>query len=175
MAAAGWYVFVYLYRWEWNRAIVAGVIFLAAEVALLGSVIITRLSTLSRRLDGMVGSPPAGPPDERVLRRLRDHAPEPAKPFAWLGHSQTNVFVPVLLGAGVVLSGLAWLVDRVARHHGRPLDGAQSGPSARHAAAAAWRSARGGAGRPVPTAMKRLPSLSPSWRRWSCSSASSVT
>ena len=114
MAAAGWYVFVYLYRWEWNRAIVAGVIFLAAEVALLGSVVIARLSTLSRRLDGMA-SPPAGPPDERVLRRLRDHAPEPAKPFAWLGRSQTNVFVPVLLGAGVVLSGLAWLVDRVAR------------------------------------------------------------
>ena len=50
-----------------------------------------------------------------MLRRLRDHAPEPAKPFAWLGRSQTNVFVPVLLGAGVVLSGLAWLVDRVAR------------------------------------------------------------
>ncbi len=115
MAAAGWYVFVYLYRWEWNRAIVAGVIFLAAEVALLGSVLITRLSTLSRRLDGMADGPPAGPPDERVLRRLRDHAPEPAKPFAWLGRSQTNVFVPVLLGAGVVLSGLAWLVDRLAR------------------------------------------------------------
>ena len=71
MAAAGWYVFVYLYRWEWNRAIVAGVIFLAAEVALLGSVLITRLSTLSRRLDGMADGPPAGPPDERVLRRDR--------------------------------------------------------------------------------------------------------
>ena len=50
-----------------------------------------------------------------MLRRLRDHAPEPAKPFAWLTRSQTNVFVPVLLGAGVVLSGLAWIVDRIAR------------------------------------------------------------
>jgi hypothetical protein len=28
---------------------------------------------------------------------------------------QTNVFVPVLLGAGVVLSALAWVVDRIAR------------------------------------------------------------
>ena len=110
MAAAGWYVFVYLYRWEWNRAVVAGVIFLAAEIALLGAVVIGRLTTLSRRVDGLHQAP-----DERVLRRLRDHAPEPAKPFAWLERSQTNVFVPVLLGAGVVLSGLAWLVDRIAR------------------------------------------------------------
>jgi hypothetical protein len=109
MAAAGWYVFVYLYRWEWNRAIVAGVIFLAAEVALLGSMIINRLSALGRRVDAL------GEPDERVLRRLRDHAPEPAKPFAWLERNQTNVFVPVLLCAGVVLSGLAWVVDRIAR------------------------------------------------------------
>jgi hypothetical protein len=110
MAAAGWYVFVYLYRWEWNRAIVAGVIFLAAEVALIGSLVISRLTTLGRRVDALA------PPDERVLRRLRENAPEPAKPFAWLGRpDQTNVFVPVLLGAGVVLSGLAWLVDRLAR------------------------------------------------------------
>lgn len=105
MAAAGWYVFVYLYRWEWNRALVSGVIFLAAEVALIGALVLSRLAALGRR----------EPADERVVRRLRDAAPEPAKPFAWLGRSQTNVFVPVLLGAGVVLSGLAWIVDRVAR------------------------------------------------------------
>ena len=26
-----------------------------------------------------------------------------------------NVFIPVLLGAGVIASGLAWLVERIAR------------------------------------------------------------
>ena len=48
MAVAGWYVFVYLYRWEWNRAIVAGIIFLAAEIGLLGAALVDRLSKLGR-------------------------------------------------------------------------------------------------------------------------------
>jgi hypothetical protein len=106
MAAAGWYVFVYLHRWEWNRAVVSGVIFLAAEIALVGTLILEKLSAADRRQ----------PVDEHVVRRIREHAPEPPKPFKWLDPSQQmNVFVPVLLGAGVVLSGLAWFVDRLAR------------------------------------------------------------
>ena len=105
MAAAGWYVFVYLYRWEWNRAVVSGVIFLAAEIALVGTLVLEKLSASERRR----------PVDEHVVARIREHRPEPAKPFAWLDPSQMNVFVPVLLGAGVVLSGLAWFVDRIAR------------------------------------------------------------
>ena len=111
MAAAGWYVFVYLYRWEWNRALVSGIIFLAAEVGLLATLMLERLDKLGRRVENL----DQARADERALRRLREHAPEPARPFAWLDRSQTNVFVPVLLGAGVVLSGLAWIVDRVAR------------------------------------------------------------
>jgi hypothetical protein len=105
MAAAGWYVFVYLHRWEWNRAVVSGVIFLAAEIALVGTLILEKLSAADRRR----------PVDEHVVRRIREHAPEPPKPFKWLDPSEMNVFVPVLLGAGVVLSGLAWFVDRIAR------------------------------------------------------------
>ena len=111
MLAAGWYVFVYLHRWEWNRAMLSGIIFLAAEVALLGALVIERLAKVSRRLDE-VDRPPA---NEGVLRRLRENAPEPVKPFQWLDRDQLNVFVPVLLGAGVVLSALAWVVDRIAR------------------------------------------------------------
>ena len=111
MAAAGWYVFVYLYRWEWNRALVSGIIFLAAEIGLLATLVLERLNKLGRRVDNI----DRARADERALRRLREHAPEPARPFAWLDRSQTNVFVPVLLGAGVVLSALAWVVDRVAR------------------------------------------------------------
>lgn len=100
MAASGSYVFVYLYRWEWNRALISAAILLA------------RFARLDRRVESLAGAPPT---DERVRRRLHENAPAPAKPFAWLNRSQTNVFVPVLLGAGIVLSGLAWLVDRIAR------------------------------------------------------------
>ena len=115
MAASGSYVFVYLYRWEWNRALVSAAIFIAAEVGLLGAVVLDRLARVQRRLDGDGGRRHAGTMDDGVRRRLRENRPAPAKPFAWLNGSQTNVFVPVLFGAGFVLSGLAWIVDRLAR------------------------------------------------------------
>src|SRR5262245_476441 len=89
MLASGWYVFVYLYRWEWNRALVSGLIFLAAEIGLLAALVLERLAKLGRRVDGLDHAR-----EERALRRLREHAPEPARPFAWLDKSQTNVFVP---------------------------------------------------------------------------------
>jgi hypothetical protein len=57
----------------------------------------------------------AGPTIDRHVVQLppRDH-------FAWLqeSSSRTSVFIPVLLGAGVLLSGLAWLVERLARATG---------------------------------------------------------
>jgi hypothetical protein len=45
----------------------------------------------------------------------RDH-------FAWLAESSSrlSVFIPVLLGAGILLSGIAWLVERIARAAARP-------------------------------------------------------
>jgi hypothetical protein len=110
MAASGWYVFVYLYRWEWNRALVSGLIFVAAEVAMLGLALAHRLGRLERHVQSLHV-------DEGVLQRVRETAPPPGRPFAWLGKAseQGNVFVPVLMGAGVVLSAVAWLVERVAR------------------------------------------------------------
>jgi hypothetical protein len=130
MGGAGWYVFVYLYRWEWNRALISGVIFLAAELGLIGTLVIGRLVRIERRLDE--GGVPAGPgslsgpssralrrvePDPAVLARLRESAPPPREPFAWLTKrpQEVSVFVPVLLGAGAVLSGLAWVVERLGR------------------------------------------------------------
>lgn len=140
MAASGWYVAVYLARWEWNRALIAGVIFVAAEIALLGVLLLDRVVRLERRLDqprrshGAVSravDPAAVPradvprhprrdPDPRVLDRLRDAAPPGRKPFAWLSNpaNHTTVFVPVLLGAGVILSAAAWAVERVGRLSG---------------------------------------------------------
>jgi hypothetical protein len=120
MAASGWYVFVYLYRWEWNRALVSGVIFLAAEVALLGLALVDRIGRVERGIGDLRAA------DGRVLQRVQEAAPPPGKPFAWLGRAsqQSNVFVPVLMGAGVVLSAIAWLVERVAR--------ATAGPTLEH-------------------------------------------
>jgi hypothetical protein len=120
MVASGAYVFVYLYRWEWNRALISAAIFVAAEVGLVATLLFERLARVDRRMQALT-SRERPIPDERIRSRLQEHVPEPANPFAWLTRSQTNVFVPVLLGAGVVLSGLAWLVDRIARATAGPV------------------------------------------------------
>ncbi len=113
LAASGAYTFVYLYRWEWNRALMSAAIFIAAEVAVMGSLLAQRLKVVTERLDAAEKRPEA-----RVVRleRIRTAAPPPRKTFAWLAKpEQMNVFVPVLMGAGVLLSGIAWLVERLAR------------------------------------------------------------
>lgn len=116
LLASGGYVFVYLYRWEWNRALVSGLIFVASEVALTTFLLNQRLRDTEAKLDALAGDRQA-----RVRQRLEETAPPPRAGFAWLGGGERmNVFVPVLLGAGVVLSALAWLVERVARATARP-------------------------------------------------------
>ncbi len=113
LAASGTYTFVYLYRWEWNRALMSAAIFIAAEVAVTGALLAQRLKVLSERLD-TVERPPGARPAR--LERIRASAPPPRTTFAWLARpEQVNVFVPVLMGAGVLLSGVAWLVERCAR------------------------------------------------------------
>jgi hypothetical protein len=119
LAASGAYTFVYLYRWEWNRALMSAAIFIAAEVAVMGSLLSQRLKVISRRLDAQAAAPSAPTPaPAAVLRRERIHAAQPPARvgFAWLSRPEhMNVFVPVLMGAGVLMSGLAWVVERVAR------------------------------------------------------------
>ena len=117
LAASGAYTFVYLYRWEWNRALMSAAIFVAAEVAVMGSVLAERLRAITRRLD-------ARDDDARRQRveRIRETAPPARVGFDWLARpQQMNVFVPVLMGAGVLMSGLAWVVERVARATVRPV------------------------------------------------------
>src|SRR5918996_350051 len=114
---SGAYVFIYLYRWEWNRALIAGMIFIAAELALLAAAILDRLNNLGRRMDDVE----RGIIERDVFARIQESAPPPRRHFAWLTDSdKTNVFVPVLMGAGVVISALAWAVERVARRTTRP-------------------------------------------------------
>ena len=115
---SGAYVFIYLYRWEWNRALIAGMIFIAVEVVLLGAAILDRLNGLARRLDGLE----RGIADRQILARIQESAPPPRRHFAWLNEADnTNVFVPVLMGAGVVISALAWAVEKIARGTARPV------------------------------------------------------
>jgi hypothetical protein len=118
LVASGIYLFLYLYRWEWHRALVAGVIFVAAEVGLATAAILDRLRTMESRLTIW-----AARNTEDVLARLQETAPESKVNFEWLSprDGQLSVFVPVLLGAGVILSGVAWLVERMARATARPV------------------------------------------------------
>jgi hypothetical protein len=119
LIVSGYYVLAYLYWWEWNRAAIAGVFFLATEIAIGILVVLGRIERLERRIDA----------NGNRARRLRTldivhaNAPEPRERFAWLDPRRTphlNVFVPILLGAGVLLSGVAWLVERLARAFGDP-------------------------------------------------------
>jgi hypothetical protein len=115
LAASGAYTFVYLYRWEWNRALMSAAIFVAAEVAVMGSLLAQRLKVISERLDSQEAAAPA-PAHTVRLERIRSTAPPARARFAWLARpEQMNVFVPVLMGAGVLMSGVAWIIERVAR------------------------------------------------------------
>ncbi len=121
MATTALYFFVYLWRWEWNRALIAGVLFVATEVAMASATVLNRLHSLSSKLVTLADKQAA--PDPAVLTRIRESAPGPRDHFEWLsprsGHM--GVFVPVLIGMGVVASGLAWLVERLARATAGPV------------------------------------------------------
>ncbi|MFD3377944.1 MULTISPECIES: hypothetical protein [unclassified Streptomyces] len=116
-AGAGTYVVIYLYRWQWQRAILCGVLLLVVEVMLLGIVLLGRLARIEERMRD------ADRRQEDVLARLREKETRPAGDrFRWLDEptSRTYVFVPVLMVTGVLLSGLAWIVQRIASATARP-------------------------------------------------------
>ncbi|HEV2757497.1 MAG TPA: hypothetical protein VG318_17170 [Actinomycetota bacterium] len=113
LAASGTYMFVYLYRWEWNRTLIAGIFFVAAEIGLVGAAILERLKKMESRMTA-TAEPPA-------LAAIQETAPEPKAGFKWLTRTDgMGVFVPVLMGAGFVVSGIAWLVERFAHATARP-------------------------------------------------------
>ncbi len=113
LVAAGVYTVVSLARWEWSRALFFAIVFVAAEVLLATAVVLARLS----RLDGEVAElRRARPSTLHALRSTRaDH-----DRFAWLrmdpnrSVERTNVFITLMVGGGVLLSGGAWLLDKIA-------------------------------------------------------------
>lgn len=110
LALSGVYLIVYLYRWEWNRAIISGLFFVAAEVGLVSGMLHRRLRAIEVAVRDRSAVDPA------ALACLRATPVARTNPFRWLDprHPPLGVFVPVLLGAGVILSALAYLVQRVA-------------------------------------------------------------
>ena len=55
----------------------------------------------------------------QVLERVRASAPQRSH-FAWLDprSGRTNVFITMFVGGGILISGLAWGLDRLARRTG---------------------------------------------------------
>jgi uncharacterized membrane protein HdeD (DUF308 family) len=100
------YMVVSLNRWEWNRALFFGLIVLIAEVGLATGLVLRRLSRMEYR----------NRVDPAIAQILRETRPPSPDRFAWLREStrDMNVFITFLIGGGVILSGIAWLVDRVA-------------------------------------------------------------
>ena len=113
LVAAAAYTVVSLARWEWNRALFFAVVFVAAEVGLGLALVLHRLA----RVEVLVTDLPT--PDPGVRRALRDTRDDQER-FAWLRVDpadvvgRTHVFVTLLVGGGVLLSGGAWLLDKLA-------------------------------------------------------------
>ena len=119
LLGSGGYVLLYLYRWEWNRALISGLFFLAAESALLADGLAGRL----RRLESEVGRIAGGGGSvDAASASLVATRPAASDRFEWLRRSATrsSVFVPFLMGTGVLLSAMAWGVERLARATARP-------------------------------------------------------
>jgi len=114
MVAGAVYMIVSLNRWEWNRALFFGLIVLIAEVALGIGLVLRKLGhlTVSRSYD---------PDTLTTLQSTRGPSPDR---FAWLKESvdgRTNVFITFLVGGGVLLSAVAWAVDRLASKTSTPV------------------------------------------------------
>jgi hypothetical protein len=107
LVLAAIYTIVSLNRWEWNRALFFGLIVLIAEVGLATGFILRKLTRIDR----------APAYKTEMLAAVREARPVPPDRFAWLKESTrggTNVFITFIVGGGLIIAGIAWLVDRIA-------------------------------------------------------------
>ncbi len=117
LVGAGAYTVVSLARWEWTRALFYGIVFLAAELGLVAGAILSRLAKLQRSID-LAAPAPVPAPDPRLLEVVRAAGHEHDR-FPWLQVratdivTRTNVFITLVVGGGVVLSGGAWVLDKL--------------------------------------------------------------
>jgi hypothetical protein len=119
--AATMYMVVSLNRWEWNRALFFGLIMLIAEVGLATGLVLRKITRLEYKLVGTADD--AGDEVRQVLSETRREA-APNR-FSWLAEQRPgrdlNVFITFLVGGGVLISGIAWVVDRVASKTSSPI------------------------------------------------------
>jgi MFS family permease len=107
LVGAAVYMIVSLNRWEWNRALFFGLIVVIAEVGLATALVHRKLTRLDR----------APTYKSEMLAVLRETRPEPPDRFAWLKETTRggpNVFITFIVGGGLIIAAIAWMVDRVA-------------------------------------------------------------
>lgn len=128
LVVSGTYLLLYLYRWEWNRAVVSGVFFIAALVTFSTAMVLRALGRLTERVEAVEHARAAR---DRAVRDVAGSIGEAnadaatRRRFSWLERPPDGpaVFVPVLLGTGVLLSFAAWVLERLAGAlAGGPLD-----------------------------------------------------
>lgn len=121
LVAAGIYTMVSLARWEWTRALFFAIVFVAAEVMLVGAALLSRVNRVERQvaLLSRHSSPTPTPATSTALHALRATRSEHDR-FAWMRTdpdavaTRTHVFITLMVGGGVILSGGAWLIDKLA-------------------------------------------------------------
>ena len=139
-AVAGGYAVTYLFQWQWVRAQIAGIAFVAALVVASSLAVLSRLRRLERRIDLLTAL---------VVEQTRPDGGhggavdvEPRPDFRWLAPATSApgllalpalalvavpvpdraVFIPVFLATGLVVAGLASVVERLsALRHGNPV------------------------------------------------------
>jgi hypothetical protein len=112
LTVSGVYVIVDLARWEWNRATLSGLVFVAALVVVVAMVVMRELRRIEDRITG------TGRVDDPLVHRAlaEPSTASVAHRFRWLTTppDRLGVFVPVLLGAGVIVSFLTYAIERLA-------------------------------------------------------------
>jgi hypothetical protein len=146
VVVAGGHTLYYLLEWEWVRAQIAGIAFVAGLVVAATLSVLARLRRIERRLDVLalaMGTPAVQQPAPDV---------EPRPDFRWLDRPSTaqalalpaavltllavpdqSVFIPVFLATGLVVTAVATAVEQIsALRHSTPLAGVAVGapPSA---------------------------------------------
>lgn len=141
LLTAATYMVVYIARWEWTRALISASVFIAMLSIVSTVLVLSRISELAALVRSAMGAGndgarsaegnrASGPTSERDLAdrsvptapastltadALRDAGRTHAdRHFAWLHDTgRVGVFIPVLLGAGMILSAVAWFVERL--------------------------------------------------------------
>lgn len=130
LVVSGGHAVYYLLEWEWVRAQIAGIAFVAALVVSATLVLLARLRALEQRLEALVQTASVPPAPTAA-----DADPEPRPDFAWLTPTSRwsglglpllalvalrepapAVFIPIFLATGVAVSVVASGVERLAAH-----------------------------------------------------------